>query len=83
MSKDHVHHLVLAQPHISPSDIIRKVEGRSSAKLLESCPGLKKRYWAHHFWAREYFCVTSGEIIKEYLDHYFEVKDNDNFRAED
>ncbi len=33
------------------------------------------------------FCVTSGELteemIKEYLEHHFEPKVDDNFRTED
>lgn len=47
-------------------------------KLFESFPNLKKRYWGRHFWARSYFCVTSGELteemIKNYLEHHFEPK---------
>ncbi len=39
-----------------------------------------------HFWARGYFCVTSGELtdemIKNYLEHHFEPKGDDNFRTE-
>jgi putative transposase len=52
-----------------------RIKGRSSAKLFESFPYLKKKYWSRYFWAREYCCVTSGdvteEMIKEYLDHHF------------
>ena len=39
-----------------------------------------------HFWARGYFCMTSGnvmdEMIKEYLDDRFEPEVNDDFRVE-
>ena len=47
VSKDHVHvHvLVSAPPTISPSDIMRRVKGRTSAKLFEEFPHIKKRYW--------------------------------------
>ena len=86
ISKDHVHLLVSAPPNIAPSEIMRKVKGRSSRKLFEEFSMLKKRYWGRHFWARGYFCVTSGELteemIKEYLEHHFEPKVDDNFRTE-
>ena len=76
VSKDHVHILVSAPPDISPSDIMRRVKGRVSRKIFEEFPHVKKRYWGRHFWARGYFCVTSGELtkemIQEYLSHHFE-----------
>ena len=86
ISKDHVHLLVSAPPNMAPSEIMRRVKGRTSTKLFESFPDLKKRYWGRHFWARGYFCVTSGNVtedmIKEYLDHHFEPRTDDNFRTE-
>jgi len=78
ISKDHVHLFVSAPPNMAPSEIMRRIKGRGSAKLFECFPLLKKRYWGRHFWARGYFCVTSGELteemIKNYLDHHFEPK---------
>ena len=86
VSKDHVHILVSAPPTISPSDIMRRIKGRTSSKLFEVFPYLKKRYWGRHFWARGYFCVTAGELtkqmIEEYLEHHFEAKENPNFDIE-
>ncbi len=87
VSKDHVHLFVSAPPTMAPSEIMRRVKGRCSAKLFESFPDLKKRFRGRHFWARGYFCVTSGdlteEMIKEYLDHHFEPKGDDNFRTDE
>lgn len=86
VSKDHIHILVSAPPDISPADIMRRVKGRTSAKLFEEFPHVKKRYWGRHFWARGYFCVTAGELtqkmIKEYLAHHFEKNPNDHFDVE-
>ena len=86
VSKDHLHILVSAPPHISPSDIMRRIKGRTSMKLFEEFPQIKKRYWGRHFWARGFFCVTAGELtkemIREYLEHHFERKDNDAFELE-
>ena len=85
-SKDHVHLFVSAPPSLAPSEIMRRIKGRSSSKLFEKYPELNRRYWGRHFWARGYFCVTAGELteemIKTYLDHHFEPKINDDFRTE-
>ena len=87
VSKNHVHLLLSAPPSIALSEIMRRVKGRSSSKLFECFPELKKRYWGRYFWARGYFCVTSGELteemIKDYLEHHFEPKVDDNFKTED
>jgi len=86
VSKDHVHIVVSAPPNIAPSEIMRRIKGRSARKLFEEFPKLKKRYWGKHFWARGYFCVTVGqvteEMIKNYLEHHFEANRNDNFKTE-
>ena len=86
VSKDHIHLLVSAPPNISVSEIMKRIKGRSSTKILQEFPHLKKRYWGRHFWARGYFCVTAGELtkemIKEYLAHHFEVNPNDHFEVE-
>ena len=86
VSKDHVHILISSPPQLSPSEIMRRLKGRSSSKVFEEFPLLKKRYWGRHFWARGYFCVTSGELTKEmileYLEHHFERKPQDGFELE-
>lgn len=86
VSKDHVHILVSAPPTMSPSEIMRRIKGRTSTKLFQEFPHIKKRYWGRHFWARGYFCVTARELTKEmideYLSHHFEEKENPNFEIE-
>ena len=86
VSKDHVHLLVSAPPTISASLIMKRIKGRSSTKLFQEFPQLKKRYWGQHFWARGYFCVTAGELtegmIQDYLAHHFKRNGNDNFDME-
>ena len=86
VSKDHVHILVSAPPELAPSEIMRRIKGRTASKLFEEFPALKKRYWGQHFWARGYFCATVGDLtedmIKQYLEHHFEPKPNDNFKME-
>ena len=65
MSKEHVHLLVSALPNIAENVIMKRIKGRSSAKLFESFPDLKKRYCGRHFWIRGYFCVTLGMLLKK------------------
>ena len=86
VSKDHVHILVSAPPNMAPSEIMRRIKGRSSRKLFEEFSAIKKRYWGKHFWARGYFCATVGqmteEMVKEYLEHHFEPNPDDKFKLE-
>jgi putative transposase len=87
VSKDHVHVLVSAPPNMAPSEIMRRIKGRTSAKLFEEFPHIKKRYWGRHFWARGYFCATSGqvtdEMITSYLEHHFEPSPDESIRVEE
>ena len=86
VSKDHVHIFVSAPPTMAPSEIMRRIKGRTSSKMFSEYPHLKKRFWGRHFWARGYFCASSGqvtdEMIKTYLEHHFEPKKEDNFRTD-
>ena len=86
VSKDHVHIFVSAPSTMAPSEIMRRIKGRTSSKLLEEFPHLRKKFWGRHFWARGYFCASSGqvtdEMIKTYLEHHFEPKKDDDFRTE-
>jgi putative transposase len=86
VSKDHVHIFVSAPPTMAPSEIMRRMKGRTSSKLFEEFPHLRKRFWGRHFWARGYFCASSGqvtdEMIKVYLEHHFEPKKDDDFKTE-
>lgn len=86
VSKDYVHIFVSAPPTMAPSEIMFRIKGRTSSKLFEEFPHLRKRYWGRHFWARGYFCHTSGqvtdEMIKTYLEHHFDPSKDYNFKPE-
>src|SRR5437016_6566687 len=70
LSKEHVHMFVEIPPHIAVSDVVRRVKGRSSHRVQMEFPELRKRYWGRHFWARGYFCTTSGNITDEAILQY-------------
>jgi Transposase and inactivated derivatives len=75
ISKDHVPNLVSAPPNMASSEIIRRIKGRTSSKLFEEFPILKKRYRGRRFWGRGDFCAMVGQMTekmsKEYLPHQF------------
>ena len=69
---DHVHILVSSPPSLSASKLIQYIKGRSSRKLQEEFPQLRKRYWGQHLWARGYFCATVGAVDEEMIKAYIE-----------
>lgn len=87
VSKDQIH-LHLSYPaKLSISELIKRLKGRSSRKLLQEYPHLKKRYWSGHFWGIGYGCWSVGnltdELLQEYLDHHKESPNGDeNFILE-
>ena len=72
LSANHVHMFVEIPPHIAVSYFMQKVKGRSSRKIQQEFPDLKKRYWGQRFWARGYFCTTSGNITDDIILQYLE-----------
>lgn len=79
VSSDHIHLFVSIPPQVSVSQFVQKAKGKSSRKLQQEYPELKKRYWGRRFWARGYFSATSGnvtdEIINEYINRHGEAND--------
>jgi putative transposase len=86
VSQDHIHLLVSVPPHLSVSDMMQYLKGKSSRKLQEEYPSLRKRYWGQHLWARGYYCASSGsitdEMIKTYIEQHTEPP-NDTFSVSD
>ena len=72
LSRDHVHMFVSIPPQLAVSDVVRRMKGRSSHKVQREFPALKKRYWGRHFWARGYFCTTSGNVTDDVILQYIE-----------
>ena len=79
VSKDHIHLHLNYPARLSVSDIVKRLKGRSSRKLLQEYPHLKKRYWGGHFWGIGYGAWSVGnitdELLQAYLDHH---KDHPN-----
>ena len=49
---------------------ITKYRYKGSHRVQMEFPDLRKRYWGRHFWARGYFCTTSGNITDDVLLQY-------------
>ena len=72
LSSDHVHMFVSIPPHHAVSNVMRRIKGRSSRKIQMEFPDLKRHYWGKHFWARGYFCSTSGMVTDDIILQYIE-----------
>jgi len=72
LSRDHVHMFVAIPPQLAVSELMRRVKGRSSRKIQQEFPAIRKRYWGCHFWARGYFSTTSGNITDDVILQYLE-----------
>ena len=72
LSNNHVHMFVEIPPKICVSDFMWRVKGCTSRKIQQEFPDLKKRYWGRRFWARGYFCTTSGNVTNETILNYIE-----------
>lgn len=72
VSADHVHLLLSVPPHLAVSQLVQRLKGRSSRRLLEEFSELKRQYWGDHRWARGYFAVTTGNVTDEIIRQYIE-----------
>ena len=74
VSKDHVHMHINYRPSQSVNDLVKRLKGRSSRKLQQEFPDVKKRYWGRHFWAIGFGCWSTGNItdkmVNDYLEHH-------------
>ena len=75
VSKDHIHLFVSYPPRISISDLVKQLKGRSSRRVQQEFPQLKKRYWGRHFWGIGYGAFSSGNVTDEIIKQYIESHD--------
>jgi putative transposase len=77
VARDHVHLFVSIPPQVTISRFVQKLKGKTSHKLLSDFPHVRKVYWGRHFWARGYFCCSSGNVTDDVIAHYIENQAND------
>ena len=82
VSKDHVHIHIEYPPRVKISDLVKRIKGRSSRRIQEEFPELKRRFWGRHFWAIGYGAWSTGNItdkmVDEYLEHHRKDKGSDD-----
>jgi putative transposase len=66
---DHVHLFVRADPNTVPSDIPRRIKGRSSRYLRDEFPQLRK---LPSLWTRSFFLSTAGNVSQGTIRKYVE-----------
>ena len=74
ISKDHVHLLVSVPPYHSVSDVLKRIKGKTSRRLLSDSRMLAKQFWGRHLWARGYFAASSGNVTDEVIAQYIELQ---------
>jgi putative transposase len=74
ISKDHVHLLVSVPPYHSVSDVLKRIKGKTSRRLLSDSRILAKQFWGRHLWARGYFAASSGNVTDEVIAQYIELQ---------
>ena len=67
---DHVHMLVSMPPHLSVSQFMGFLKGKSTLMIFNRHANLKYKYGSRHFWCRGYYVDTVGKnkrLIEEYI----------------
>ena len=77
LSSNHIHMFVEIPPRVSVSDYMRRVKGCTSRRIQQEFPHIRKRYWGRKFWARGYFCTTSGNVTNEIIEQYIQNHQED------
>jgi putative transposase len=72
ISNDHVHIFLSVPPHLSISQLVKSIKGKSSRKLMMEYKRLSKAFWGRHIWARGYFVASSGNVTDEVIIKYIE-----------
>ena len=83
VAADHVHLLVSVPPQLSVSDLMQRVKGRSSRKLMQEFNELRRQFWGKHIWARGYFAASSGNVTDDIIQQYIESQAGKPPAAED
>lgn len=72
---DHIHMLVSIPPHISISQFMGYLKGKSTLMIFDRHANLKYKYGSRNFWSRGYYVDTVGrnkKAIAEYIRNQLE-----------
>ena len=87
ISRDHVHIFVSVPPHVSVSQLVQWLKGKTSRKMMMEYKSLRRMFWGRHMWARGYFVASSGNVTDEVIIQYIEQQGQEppdgDFKIED
>ena len=83
VSMDHVHLLVSVPPKVSVSELVKRLKGRSSRRMLDEYNELRRQFWGRHLWARGYFAASTGNVTDEIIKQYIESQEHGDERGDD
>ena len=66
---DHIHMLVSIPPHISVSQFMGYLKGKSSLMIFDRHANLKYKYGNRSFWCRGYYVDTAGKNAKKIAEY--------------
>lgn len=72
---DHIHMLVCVPPHMSISQFMGFLKGKSTLMIFDRHANLKYKYGSRHFWCRGYYVDTVGrnkKAVQEYIKNQLE-----------
>lgn len=64
--------LVSVPLHLAPAKLVQSIKGRSSRRLQDEFPHLRKKYWGQHLWVRGYLRATVGAVDEQTVREYIE-----------
>jgi putative transposase len=82
VAQDHIHLLVSVPPNLAVSDLVQRLKGRTSRRLLDDFTELNRQFWGRHIWARGYFVASSGNVTDDVIKQYIEAQEK-NFPPDD
>ena len=78
----HIHMYVAIPPKMSVSDFMLYLKGKSSLMLFDRHPEYRNKWGERHFWSRDYYVSTVGNVNEETIIKYIQEQE-ENDKLED
>ena len=75
VSRDQIHLFVSIPRHISLSEVVKRIKGKSSWKIMSEFKTISRQFWGRHFLWRGYFSASSGNVTDEVIMEYIKNQD--------
>lgn len=81
VDKDHVHFVVQAKPHVSPSQVVSRVKKLTTRLIWHEHENVLSKFYRGNkkgkLWTNGYFCETVGNVSEDKMLEYVENQGND------